>query len=165
MGTNISRHNSKILNKDEPTKITTGCNCQKSRVCPMPGQCMAEGVIYGATVKETICGKIETYTGLSDPPFKKRYGGHLSTFKHKNSDHTSLSNHSWDLKRKSIDHTISWKILARSKGFNPSTGQCRLCIKEKYFFMFNPSEASLNNRTEFYSSCRHIAKHLMGGKT
>ena len=36
MGTNISRHNSKILNKDEPTKITTGCNCQKSRVTGLP---------------------------------------------------------------------------------------------------------------------------------
>ena len=126
---------------------------------------MAEGVIYGATVKETISGKTETYTGLSEPPFKKRYGGHLSTFKHENSDHTSLSNHSWDLKRKGIEHTISWKIIARSKKFNPSTGQCRLCIKEKYCIMFNPSEASLNNRTEFYTSCRHIAKHLMGGKT
>ena len=67
---NISRHNSKILNKDQPANITTGCNCQKSRVCPMPGQCMAEGVIYGATVKETISGKTETYTGLSEPPLR-----------------------------------------------------------------------------------------------
>ena len=75
--------------KDKPTKITTGWNCQKSQVSPMPGQCMAEEAIYGATVKETISGKMETYTGLSKPPIKKRFEGHLSTFKHKNSDHTS----------------------------------------------------------------------------
>ena len=27
-------------------------------------------------------------------------------------NHTSLSNHTWDLQKKEIEHTISWKILA-----------------------------------------------------
>ena len=55
--------------------------------------------------------------------------------------------------------------MARSQAFNPSNGQCRLCNKEKYFIMFKPEGATLNARSEFYSSCRHKAKHLMGGKT
>ena len=73
MGHNLARHNAKILAQDKPEKTTTGCNCQKSKTCPIPGKCLSEGVIYGATVKETVSGKTETYTGLSEATFKKRY--------------------------------------------------------------------------------------------
>ena len=55
--------------------------------------------------------------------------------------------------------------MVMSQAFNPSNGQCRLCNKEKYFIMFRPEGATLNARSEFYSICRHKAKHLMGGKT
>ena len=48
MGQNLARHNAKILAQDKPEKTTTGCNCQKSKTCPMPGRCLSEGVIYGA---------------------------------------------------------------------------------------------------------------------
>ena len=112
-----------------------------------------------------MSGKTETYTGLSEPTFKKRYNGHISTFKHEDANHTTLSKHVWVLKNKNISHTVDWRIIARSQAFNPSNGQCRLCNKEKYFIMFKPEGASLNARSEFYSSCRHKAKHLMGGKT
>lgn len=165
MGQNIARHNAKILSENEPDKTTTGCNCQKSRTCPMPGKCLSEGVIYGATVKETISGKTETYTGLSEPSFKSRFNGHTSTFRHEDSNHTTLSKHIWVLKNNNISHTVDWRIIARSQAFNPSNGQCRLCNKEKYFIMFKPEGATLNARSEFFSSCRHKAKHLMGGKT
>ena len=165
MGQNIARHNTKILSENEPKKTTTGCNCQKSKTCPMPGKCLSEGVIYGATVKETVSGKTETYTGLSEPPFKSRFNGHTSTFRHEDANHTTLSKHIWVLKNNDISHTVDWRIIARSQAFNPSNGQCRLCNKEKYFIMFEPDGATLNARSEFYSSCRHKAKHLMGGKT
>ena len=165
MGQNIARHNSKIQSQDKPREITSGCNCQKSKICPIPGKCQSTGVIYGATVRETISGKTETYTGLSEPPFKSRYGGHLTTFKNENANHTTLNKHIWVLKNQKITHTNDWKIIARSKAYNPYNGQCRLCNKENYFIMFNPEGASLNARSEFYSSCRHKAKHLMGGKT
>ena len=165
IGQNIARHNAQVLNSDQPKKTTSGCNCQKSRVCPMPGKCQSEGLIYGAKVTQTISVKTETYTGLTENSFKSRYGGHLSNFTHKDSKGTTLSTHIWDLKKKSIEHTLTWEIIARSKGYNPSTGQCRLCLKEKYFILFKPAGATLNARSEFFSSCRHIAKHLMGGKT
>ena len=98
MEQNIARHNSKIHYQDKPEETTTGCNCQKSKICPIPGKCQLKGVIYGATVTETISGKTETYTGLSEPPFKSRYSGHLTTFKNKNANHTTLSKHIWVLK-------------------------------------------------------------------
>ena len=126
---------------------------------------MSEGVIYGAKVTQTNTGKTETYMGLSEPPFKSRYGGHLSTFTHKDTNHTTLSKDVWDLKRSNTPHTVNWDILAQSKGFNPLNGQCRLCNKEKYLVMLRPADATLNARSECYSSCRHKAKHLMGGKT
>ena len=131
----------------------------------MPNRCTSEGVVYGAKVMQTATGHTETYTGLTENSFKSRYGGHLTNFTHKEAKHTTLSKHVWDLKDKDISHTINWDIIVRSKGYNPSTGQCRLCLKEKYYIMFKPATATLNAGSEFYSSCQHIAKHFMGGKT
>ena len=50
IGQNIARHNARVRNRDQPKKTTSGCNCQKSRVCPMLGNCQAEGLVYGAKV-------------------------------------------------------------------------------------------------------------------
>ena len=44
---------------------------------------LSKGVIYGATGKETVSGKSETYTGLSEPAFQSSYGGHLPHLKTK----------------------------------------------------------------------------------
>ena len=70
----------------------------------------------------------------------------------------TLSTHVWELKNKSICHTIVWEIIARSKGYNPSMGQCRLCLKEKYFILFKPAGAPLNAKSEFFSSSRQYNK-------
>ena len=85
-------------------------------------------------MRETISGKTETYTGLSEPPFKSRYRGHLTTFKNENANHTTLSKHIWVLKNPKIAHTVDCRIIARSKAYNPSNDQCRVCNKEKYEF-------------------------------
>ena len=49
--------------------------------------------------------------------------------------------------------SITWQILARASSYNPSSGMCRLCLKEKYLIMFAPATASLNKRNEIYNSC------------
>ena len=64
-----------------------------AKTCPMPDKYLSEGVIYGAIVKETVSGKTETYTGLSEPSFMSRFNGHTSTFRHENSNHTNLGKH------------------------------------------------------------------------
>ena len=79
----------------------------------------------------------------------------------KSSNSTELSNHTWELKDKKIDYTISWKIIDRAQPFNPSTKMCRLCLIEKYHLMYNQQGATLNNRSEFYSACRHKKRKLI----
>ena len=68
---------------------------------------------------------------------------------------TSLSNYIWKLKKQNIKHKISWKILSRRKSFNPATRRCNLCLREKFCIIFKPEGASLNSRSELFSTCRH----------
>ena len=81
MGFIVAKHNSKILKETATTKTTakSNCNCQKrfKQVCPMPGECNTNGVVYQATVKMDN-GQVETYVGLAKK-FKKRYGKHKKT--------------------------------------------------------------------------------------
>ena len=106
--------------------------------------------------------KQETYTGLTSRRFKDRWYEHNHDFNNENKEGTTLSNHVWKLKNDRTPYNIKWKIINRSNSFNPSTRRCNLCLKEKYFIMFRPEGATLNNRSEFFSTCRHRLKPLLG---
>jgi hypothetical protein len=43
-----------------------------------------------------------------------------------------LSAHIWKIKDRNEDYIIKWAILDRGKKFNPTTGKCLLCLKEKF---------------------------------
>ena len=94
--------------------------------------------------------------------FKKRYYGHRHSFKNRNSEHsTTLSSHIWNLKDKNENYSIKWKVIDRASKFNPITRKCRLCIKEKYHIIFQPEGATLNERSELFSTCRHRLDKLL----
>ena len=84
----VTGHNTHILNKikseQEQTNIKT-CSCPKAKknTCILGGKCILEGIVYQATVKESETNNIEAYIGLTADPFKKRFGNHLKSFKHK----------------------------------------------------------------------------------
>ena len=126
-----------------------------SKQCPVPGDCMAKGVVYGAEVTDLATGEKETYTGLTDVTVRDRIGKHESNCRHRDQPGTRLSAHVWKLK------DITWQILSRASGYNPTTGMCRLCLKEKFLIMFSPATASLNLRSEIFSSCRHRKGKLL----
>ena len=73
---------------------------------------------------------------------------------------TCLSKYVWDLQDQGISYDLNWKIIARGRGFNPTTRSCQACLKEKYLIMFRPEGATLNDRNEFYNTCRHRKKLL-----
>ena len=91
MGREISRHNSKVLNKkreqqqhdDEP-----GCNCTGGP-CPLDGKCLIDKVVYRATVKQDD-NTTETYTGLTRNSFKSRFYGHRRSFQNNNTNQTAF---------------------------------------------------------------------------
>ena len=156
----IARHNNAVKKKEEEAEeIPPGCNCKKDP-CPLHNKCQVDKIIYKATVSTD--NTVETYTGLTGNTFKKRYGGHKTSFNHrKYSTSTTLSKHIWKLKDERKDYDIVWSVTDRAPAYNPVTGTCRLCLKEKYYIMFYPHIATLNDRSEFFNTCRHRLHSLL----
>ena len=121
--------------------------------------------MYQATVVETTVDgeqKVETYVGVSAPPWKGRYSGHKSSFTNPNKKgETKLSTHIWELKARGSIFDVKWRVIDRGTLFNPVTGWCNLCTKEKFYILRKPEMASLNSRQEVGNHCRHIAMSLL----
>ena len=98
---------------------------------------------------------------MTGGPFRKRHYGHDHDMKEENEDETgtTLSRHVHKLRKAGTNFTIKWDLLEEGlAGFNPTSGQCRLCLLEKFHIMFTPGVATLNRRREVFSSCRHRRK-------
>ena len=160
IGQIITNNNKAQLSNEKPTAT---CNCRDKSTCPLPNACLSSSVIYQATVmtKEPNATK-QTYVGLTEGSFKKRYYNHRSSF-HNPSKRTSteLSNYIWQLKDRSIQYDIKWRVLKKASSYNKTSKRCNLCIWEKYFILYKPELASLNSRNELVSKCRHSNKHLI----
>ena len=105
--------------------------------------------------------KINTYTGVTRNTFKKRYYGHTYSFNHRGENSTTLSSHLWNLKDQNKNYEISWNIVDRAQEFNPVNRKCRLCLKEKFYIIFQPDGATLNLRSELFTTCRHRLRLLL----
>ena len=127
----------------------------------MNGVCLTEGVVYRAKVLQEDTNIEEFYTGMTARSFKQRLYEHRTDFNNRSRKGTRLSKHVWSLKSQKIPYTVSWEILAKAPSFNPATKTCKLCLKEKWFIMFRPEGATLNHRSEFFSTCRHRLKPLL----
>ena len=155
----------KVQIKTPAVKPVKDCNCNKASLpCVMGGKCVQVSVVYEGAVTREDTGQTEFYTGLSEPSWKLRWNNHKANFKSDtkaNRTATCLSKHIWQLKDKNIKYSIKFKQLALAPSFNPVTKQCRLCLTKKYFIMFKPEGATINSRSEFFSSCRHKTKLLL----
>ena len=128
------------------------------------GACIStKSVVYKATVKENSNNNTaETYTGLTKSTFKQRYNGHKTSFRNKKHEHeTTLSSHIWKLQDAGADYSIELSIIDNGRKFDPNTRKCMLCLKEKYHILFNPAGASLNQKSELFSVCRHRLEKLL----
>ena len=162
----ISNHNKTILNKDNNTESkTNNCNCRIKEACPVNQKCQTSSLIYQATVTRHDNNKEESYIGLTDNTFKTRYNGHTSSFRNEQyRNTTTLSNYIWTLKDKNINYSLKWKIIDRGRAYQPSGKNCGLCDLEKFYIISRRELASLNQRNELATSCRHRKKHLLCNK-
>jgi hypothetical protein len=160
MGQVISTH--KISKQNQQPDPPPRCSCRGGpATCPLGGVCEVKEVVYCAKATRLENNTAEFYTGLTGGTFKARYNKHQSDMRNVRDQHnTCLSQYIWELKRENIPYRIDWRILTRAKVFNPVTKKCRLCLEEKYFIMFNPETATLNDRNELYSTCRHRLSKL-----
>ena len=108
------------------------------------GRCREQCIVYQATVTTSEPGvDTETYTGMTKPKFKERYGNHKKSFNHREySNETTLSNYVWRLKERNIGYDIQWKVVDKAPPFNPVSGVCALCTTEKYHIIFNPEKCN-----------------------
>ena len=159
----ISQHNNKILNPPQQAQEYT-CNCRDKSECPLPDQCTIDKVQYKSTVTTEDPQTVETYVGVTATSFKKRFGGHKTSFNNpKYAGDTMLSTHIWNLKKDNINYNMKWSINRQDQPYSHVTGVCRFCLGEKHEILFNlnPGQATLNQRSEFYSHCRHKDMDLL----
>ena len=160
----IGRQNIKDLKGDnQQPDQTAACNCRGGLgACPVQGKCRSDCVVYRATVTETISGKKETYTGMTSREFKERWQEHKYDVKHQSSKKTTrLSTHTWALKDQAKNFDIDWEIIEKSSPHNPITKKCMLCLKEKFYIMYDSTGSTLNKRQEVFNTCRHRKKKLL----
>ena len=166
MGRKVSSHNNKVLKNytNNTLQNLANCNCQKNskHECPIPGACNQNGAIYEAVVT-TNDGKRESYVGLAKN-FKKRFSKHKATLNDRTADgQTTLSRYFWEQNDRGKNPVVMWQYLERNiPDFNPVSGLCKLCTREKFQIVLNPSVASLNHRTEMFAPCRHKRSYLFG---
>ena len=159
METRIKGHNKKMM---QPKHERVPCNCRVAASCPLKGECKSTNVVYEADV--TSDSALKTYTGMSAPDFKSRYGNHMTSLRHERYEaSTELAKYVWSLKRQNKAYEIGWSIKERARAYTNVTKRCNLCIAEKYHISISDRSTSLNKRTELVSKCRHSAKFLLGG--
>ena len=158
----ISSHNSKIIQSDKNSEVENGgCNCRNKNNCPVEGECQKKGVIYQAEVTRDD-NVVDTYIGLAATSFKDRWRNHCSSFRTRNpKNSTTLSKYVWELDDKKIGYQVKWKIVGTAPPYNHVTDRCNLCIREKYFIIFQPEMASINSRSEVAGNCLHRKSELL----
>ena len=172
MSSHISKHNNKILQQNLQQNLTNTeldqrgiphCNCRVKAECVMPNQCKHSNMVYRYQVTRNDNNSTESYTG-STVGFKERHKTHMKQVDDDSNGSTTLSSHIKSLKSNNVQHTINWACVEKAAPFNAITGWCRLCTLERYYILFSPEGASLNQRSEFFSHCFHKKSQLLSNK-
>ena len=155
-------------NADDNTNQPSTCNCRNRdrSNCPLKGNCLACCLVYRATVTRLDNCHCETYTGVTAGTFKCRWYGHCHDIRQRpkpdeNKKGTTLSNYIWKLKDQDNQYNLEWEMVSKGADYNPANGICGVCNLENFFIVFKPKGASLNQRSEFFTHCRHYRKFLL----
>ena len=92
---------------------------------------------------------------------KKRWNAHTYSLNHPEANQTTLITRTHTLKDDNVKFDIKWEIIEQTKPFNPVSGICALCTRDKFMIAFAPEGATLNKRSEIFSSCRHKQRMLL----
>ena len=126
----ISSHNRKVLSahkKEESSNraamngaeangaaaanVPKTCSCDAGTTCPLNGECLAECIVYKATLTAAD-GEIKTYTGITQPPFKQRLYKHRADRRDRDKfEHaTAMSTYYWKSRTRGW---ILWTLAGR----------------------------------------------------
>ena len=153
----IQSHNTNIINKPTNQDTNNKCNCRQKNSCPLDGNCLAENIVYKATITtDNQNYKLKEYIGSTCNKFKTRYGNHKASFKkHNPKNSTELSKFILNLKANNIKFSIKWEILHQVKNNSATFNTCQVCNLEKYAIAKSERQKIINKRNELISKCNH----------
>ena len=124
----IKSHNNRILS-EEKTQDQPKCNCRQKDTCPLEGKCLDKELIYQCTLKENTTSDGVNYNSLTENTFKDQFHKHGNSFKYESEENsTELSKYLWEIKRKSIEKTIThWSVEDHAKPYQNGSKRCNLC--------------------------------------
>ena len=149
IGSIISGHNQKILNGN--TNVTERrCNCRNPNQCPLDGDCLAKEVVYEATVNSDLPRYEPTiYKGITERIIKERIKEHRKTFNNrKYISESELTKEIWRIKDEGGIPEVKWRIVRKTKTYNPKSKRCALCLHEKLGIAEHSGRDMLNKRSE-----------------
>ena len=158
----INGHNKKVLS-DERRQNERACNCRNPELCPVNGECLTSEVMYEATVNSDLPRyEPRIYKGITERIFKERNREHKKTFNNLGKKNDSmLSEEVWRIKELGGTPQVTWKILQKSKTYNPQARRCALCLTEKLAIAEHEGKDILNKRSEIVAKCRHQLKYQL----
>ena len=158
----INGHNKKVLS-NERRQNKRACNCRNPELCPVNGECLTSEVMYEATVNSDLPRyEPRIYKGITERIFKERNKEHKKTFNNLGKKNDSkLSEEVWRIKELGGTPQVTWKILQKSKTYNPQARRCALCLTEKLAIAEHEGKDILNKRSEIVAKCRHQLKYQL----
>ena len=93
------------------------------------------------------------YIGLKENAFKDSLYKHKNLFRYE-SKKIKLSNFVWENKHANAETSLKWKILDKTKSYEPGSRKCMLRLTEKYHILFSKLNL-LNSRSELVTKCSH----------
>ena len=116
-----------------------------------------------ATVNSNIPGYgARLYKGITERAFKDRYKEHKKTFNNRRYENDSeLSKEIWQIKDAGGVPEIKWKVVRKTRTYNPNTKTCMLCLSEKLSIAEHVGRDLLNKRSEIIAKCRHQTKYCL----
>ena len=158
----INGHNKKVLS-EKRSQNERSCNCRNPELCPVNGKCLTPEVMYEATVTSDLPRyEARIYKGITERFFKERNKEHKQSFNNpgKKTD-SKLSEEVWRIKEAGGTPLVTWKILKKSKTYNPQAKRCALCLTEKLAIAEHEGKDILNKRSEIVAKCRHQLKYQL----
>ena len=119
-------------------------------------------IVYRADVKYLTNDEKTFYLGVTETPFKERFGNHTRDFKHfKYRNSTELSKYLWELKDAHISPVMEWSILTKVLS-KTQLNFCKLYLSEKFYIIKSLNDPNLHNKkSELVNTCRHQSKLLL----
>ena len=159
MATIIKSHNSHVLGASEANeeKHPKLCSCPKTKrdQCPLQQRCLAQNIIYKATVRTSTEEK--EYIGSTGRSFKQRFSEHKHALKHRSSQQsTTLSKFVWTARDKGEDPKISWSLVHSIPTPRGPQRICSTCNLERMEIAAADQRRSLNKRSELTGKCVHF---------